>query len=35
MPFGEMGDMIACYQIVSGAKQKREVDDMDMIPDLD
>lgn len=35
MPFGEMGDMIACYQIVNGAEQKEEIDDEIMIPDID
>lgn len=35
MPFGEMADMIACYQIINGAKPKMEADDEDMIPDLD
>jgi hypothetical protein len=34
MPFGEIGDLIACYQISNGAKQKEEADDMIMIPDL-
>jgi len=34
MPFGEIGDMIACYQIINGAEQKKEVDDDDMIPDI-
>jgi len=34
MPFGELGDMIACYQIFNGAEQKKEADDMEMIPDL-
>lgn len=34
MPFGEMGDLIACYQILNGAEQKQEVDDLDMIPDI-
>ena len=34
MPFGELGDMIACYQIMNGAEQKQEVDDLDMIPDI-
>lgn len=32
MPFGELRDMIACYQISHGAKQKIEADDEDMIP---
>jgi len=34
MPFGELLDMIACYQIIHGADAKREADDLDMIPDL-
>lgn len=34
MPFGEIGDMIACYQITNGAEQKKEVDDYEMIPDI-
>lgn len=34
MPFGELGDLIACYQILNGAEQKQEVDDLDMIPDI-
>lgn len=34
MPIGEVGDLIACYQIIHGAEQKRELDDEDMIPDL-
>lgn len=34
MPFGELGDMIACYQIINGAEQKTEADDDEMIPDL-
>jgi hypothetical protein len=34
MPFGELGDLIACYQISKGAEQKKEADDMEMIPDL-
>jgi len=35
MPVGELGDMVACYQIINGAKPKMEADDEDMIPDLD
>ena len=34
MPFGELSDLIACHQIANGAKEKRDVDDEDMIPDL-
>ena len=34
MPFGELLDMIACYQITHGAKEKFTPDDDDMIPDL-
>ena len=34
MPFGELGDLIACYQIANGAEEKRDADDDDMIPDL-
>lgn len=33
MPFGELGDVIACYQIIHGAEEKVVVDDFDeMIP---
>lgn len=33
MPFGELRDMIACYQIANGAEEKIVVqDDEDMIP---
>lgn len=35
LPMGEMLDMIACYQITKGAKEKEDADDMDMIPDID
>lgn len=34
MPFGEMADMIACYQISNGAQEKVTPDDEDMIPDI-
>jgi hypothetical protein len=34
MPLGELNDMIACYQIINGAKQAMPADDEDMIPDL-
>lgn len=34
MPFGEICDMIACYQIVHGAKQAQPADIDEMIPDL-
>jgi hypothetical protein len=34
MPLGELLDMIACYQIINGAKPKMEADDDEMIPDL-
>lgn len=34
MPFGELNDLIACYQIFRGAKQKEEIDGWAMIPDL-
>lgn len=34
MPFGELLDMIACYQIVNGAEPERSADDEEMIPDL-
>lgn len=34
MPFGELCDLIACYQIkFEGAKVKHEADDEEMIPD--
>ena len=35
MPVGELGDMVACYQIINGAKPKMEADDEDMILNLD
>jgi hypothetical protein len=34
MPFGELGDLIACHQIYNGAKEKN-TDDEIMIPDID
>lgn len=34
MPFGELLDLIACYQIARGAKEKRVLSDDEMIPDL-
>ena len=34
IPFGELLDLIACYQIAHGAKEKRTPDDEEMIPDL-
>lgn len=34
MPFGELRDMIACWQIAHGTKEKFVPDDEDMIPDL-
>lgn len=34
MPFGELSDMIACYQIINGAEMKEEADDEEMIPDV-
>lgn len=34
MPIGEILDLIACYQIWNGAEQKKEIDDLDMIPDI-
>lgn len=34
MPFGELGDMIACYQIIHGAKKKEAFDDEQAIPDI-
>jgi len=34
MPFGELKDMIACYQIAHGAKEKIVLDDEDILPDL-
>lgn len=35
MPFGEFSDLVACYQISRGAKEKEEADDESMIPDID
>lgn len=35
MPFGELQDMVACYQISNGAEPKKVLDDEDMIPDID
>jgi len=35
MPFGELNDLIACHMIANGATEKRDVDDMEMIPDID
>lgn len=33
MPFGELRDMIACYQILHGAEEKIILDDFDeMVP---
>jgi hypothetical protein len=34
MPFGELGDLIACYQIINGAEQKTKTNDEEMIPDI-
>ncbi len=34
MPLGELLDMIACYRIMNGDKQKIAADDEEMIPDL-
>lgn len=34
MPFGELRDLIACYQIANGAREKVPPDDEEMIPDL-
>lgn len=34
-PIGEMGDLVACYQIFNGATPRGEADDDEMIPDLD
>lgn len=34
MPFGELLDLIACYQIANGATEKVAGDDEDMIPDF-
>ena len=33
-PMGEILDMIACMSIAGGAKEKKEGDDEEMIPDL-
>lgn len=35
LPFGELLDLIACYQIkVEDAKMARDMDDEEMIPDI-